>query len=97
MSFLRRLFGVGGTADEVAGGSSGEDDADEVAAAEADDPGASPDELEHQREREMLRLEAERLDELQQRQLRFADRAWTPPAQGGERRADDADPAARGD
>ena len=28
-------------------------------------------------------------DELIQRQLRYADRSWTPPAQGGERRADD--------
>jgi ABC-2 type transport system ATP-binding protein len=35
-----------------------------------------------------------RLDELRQRQLRYADRAWTPPRQGGERRADDEDAAA---
>jgi hypothetical protein len=41
----------------------------------------------------MLREDARRLDELQQRQLRYADKAWTPPAQGGERRADDANDA----
>jgi hypothetical protein len=56
-----------------------------------EDHGASSDEVELRRERETMRLEAERLDELQQRQLRFADRAWTPPPQGGERRADDGD------
>ena len=44
------------------------------------------------RERELLLEEARRLDDdLIQRQLRYADRAWTPPPQGGTRRADDAD------
>jgi hypothetical protein len=56
------------------------------------DSGSTPEPDERDRERELLRAEAERLDELQQRQLRYADRAWTPPAQGGERRADDEDP-----
>lgn len=42
------------------------------------------------RERELLLAEAHRLDDdLIQRQLRYADRSWTPPPQGGERRADD--------
>ena len=81
MSLLRRLFG--GDGKEPAG------DAVEAAMAAAGD--VSPDELEREREREVMRAEAERLDELQQRQLRYADRAWTPPAQGGERRADDED------
>lgn len=40
---------------------------------------------------EILTAEQERLDELAQRQLRYADYAWQPPAQGGERRADDRD------
>jgi hypothetical protein len=31
------------------------------------------------------------LDDLARRQLRYADYAWEPPAQGGERRADDTD------
>jgi hypothetical protein len=39
----------------------------------------------------VLRGEQERLDDLAQRQLRYAQYAWQPPAQGGERRADDGD------
>ena len=42
-------------------------------------------------ELDLLRSEQERLDELAQRQLRYADYAWEPPRQGGDRRADDAD------
>ncbi len=39
-----------------------------------------------------MRAEAERLsDDLLARQMRYADRSWTPPAQGGPRRADDAE------
>ncbi len=49
------------------------------------------------RERELLLAEARRLDDdLIQRQLRYADRSWTPPAQGGERRADDEEAQAEG-
>jgi hypothetical protein len=49
------------------------------------------------RERELLLAEARRLDDdLIQRQLRYADRSWTPPPQGGERRADDEDAQAEG-
>ena len=45
---------------------------------------------ENVRDRELLKDEAQRLDDdLLQRQLRYSDRAWTPPAQGGTRRADD--------
>jgi hypothetical protein len=41
-------------------------------------------------ERELLLEDARRLDDdLIQRQMRFADKSWTPPAQGGTRRADD--------
>jgi hypothetical protein len=46
---------------------------------------------ERERERLVVREEHERLDELARRQLRYADYAWQPPAQGGERRADDAE------
>jgi hypothetical protein len=50
----------------------------------------SPADDEAARERELLRAEAERLsDDLIARQMRYADRSWTPPAQGGPRRADD--------
>lgn len=52
---------------------------------------AEVDAEEREHELEMLRGERERLDELAQRQLRYAQYAWQPPAQGGERRADDRD------
>jgi hypothetical protein len=42
-------------------------------------------------ELDVLRAEQDRLDELTRRQLRYAEYAWEPPAQGGDRRADDAD------
>ena len=77
MSFLRRLLG----ADERDG------DADLPAAPPISDEEADAAEREH--EREMLHAESERLDDLRQRQLRYAAHAWTPPEQGGERRADD--------
>jgi hypothetical protein len=73
MSFLRRLFG----------GSNPERPAE---------PQTTTDAVEDESayERELLLDESRRLDDdLIQRQLRFADRAWTPPAQGGTRRADD--------
>lgn len=47
-------------------------------------------------ELELARFEQDRTDELVRRQQRFASYGWTPPAQGGERRSDDAD-AAGGD
>jgi hypothetical protein len=76
MSFLRRLLG----GDD--GATNGTEPAvDPVDAAEA----------ERIHERELARAESERLDELRLRQLKYADRAWTPPKQGGERRADDED------
>ena len=53
--------------------------------------GETLDAEERAHELEMLRAEQDRLDELAQRQLRYADYAWQPPAQGGERRADDGD------
>jgi hypothetical protein len=63
-----------------------------------DEPSRTPefdagevDAEERQHELDVLRSEQERLDELAQRQLRYADYAWQPPAQGGERRADDGD------
>jgi len=65
-------------------GSSNHSDAPSIDLGDGDD-----DEREH--ELEVLRAEHERLDDLAQRQLRYAHYAWQPPAQGGERRADDAD------
>ncbi len=79
VSFLRRL--LGGTPER----------APDTADGDAGAPAGAADE-EWARERDLLRGEALRLDdELIQRQLRYASRAWTPPAQGGTRRADDAD------
>ena len=74
MGFLRRLLG----------GNDGE-------AREEDPPvdAAELDASERQHELDVLRAEGERMDELTQRQLRYAEYAWEPPAQGGERRADD--------
>jgi hypothetical protein len=60
---------------------------------------ANPAELEaaeREHELEVLRAEQERLDELTQRQLRYEKYAWQPPAQGGERRAEDNDPGSGG-
>ena len=63
---------------------------------EAEMPAApvDPEQLEaeeRQHELDVLRGEQDRLDELAQRQLRYAAYAWQPPAQGGDRRADDGD------
>lgn len=75
MGFLRRLLGDREPSDgRDAGAGPG--------------PGAVADE--QARDRELLLEDARRLDDdLIQRQLRYADRAWTPPPQGGPRRADD--------
>ena len=83
MKFLQRLTNRSGP-------DPGEDDALEQA--DPDTPASvEPDILEREHEVDVVRAEQERLDELQQRQLRYARYAWQPPAQGGDRRADDAD------
>lgn len=79
MSFLRRILG------------GGDKPADGRPAAQPVSPAPAAD-AEIARERALLLEEAHRLDnDLIQRQMRYADRAWTPPAQGGSRRADDED------
>ena len=87
MGFLRRLFG--GRAPE---------EGDDAAAAAAAAPVTQQqlDEDERRYELDLARFEQERLDELRQRQLRYADRSWTPEAQGGPERSDDADRDADG-
>jgi hypothetical protein len=82
VSFLRRLFGGG---DEQAGANPSGPPASDAEVAEA----------ERAHELEVLREEAARLDELRQRQLRYAQHAWKPPAQGGDRRADDEEAVSR--
>jgi hypothetical protein len=81
VGFLRRLLGGNGPEDGVVADSGSPPDPVEL------------DAMERQRELELLRDEQARLDELQQRQQRYAQYAWQPPAQGGERRAEDGDGA----
>ena len=59
---------------------------------DAFDP-AEVEAFERERELDLLRNEAAGRDELIERQLKYAHYAWQPPAQGGERRADDGDRA----
>ena len=80
MGFLRRLLGGPETA---------------TPPVPPEDPAAIETE-ERERELELLKEEQARFDDLARRQLRYAEHAWQPPAQGGGRRADDAD-ADRGD
>jgi hypothetical protein len=88
MGFLRRLFGGGEaepTGETEPAGEAHRDEAPPRTTTSAVDE-------EQARDRELLREEARRLDDdLIQRQLRYADRSWTPPAQGGTRRSDDED------
>jgi hypothetical protein len=80
MSFLRRWLGgedASGAATATNGASASTD--------------AEADEAERLHERELMQAENERLDDLRRRQIKYGDRAWTPPAQGGERRAEDTD------
>ena len=74
MSFLRKLFGGGAPAPADSGPPVSQQELDED---------------ERRYERELADFEQHRIDELRERQLRYADRAWTPPAQGGDQRADD--------
>ena len=77
MGFLRRLLG----------GAPPEKTLAEDATPAVGDREAAADEAAY--ELEVLREEQERLSELARRQMRYAEYAWTPPAQGGDRRADD--------
>jgi hypothetical protein len=86
MGFLRRF--LGGDRDPAASpGSSAGESAD---AADGPEP-TDLDAEERARELELARFEQDRTDDLVRRQQRYADRSWTPPAQAGERRADDAE------
>ena len=85
MDALRRLFGGGGRDDDAA---RRDPDAGE-ARRPATDEEIEADERTH--ELELLRAEQGRLSDLVVRQQRYADRSWTPQAQGGPRRAEDGD------
>jgi hypothetical protein len=95
MDFLRRRLRGGAAsteeptvpdAEDAATASDAQADPQEAKA----DP-VDPDAQERAYELDLIRQDQDRLDELQQRQLRYAKYAWEPPAQGGERRADDED------
>ena len=75
MGFLRRLLG-GPPATESA--ERGED---------RNEPWTDDDERGH--ELELARFEQSRMTDLMRRQQQYADRSWTPPAQGGPKRAGD--------
>lgn len=55
---------------------------------------ATLDDAERAHELELARFEQDRTTDLVRRQQRYSDRSWTPPAQGGDRRADDEDATA---
>ena len=76
MSFLRRLF----AGDQ----SSAEDDAGAAPVSDAE-----IEEEERAHELELARFEQERTSDLVRRQQRYSNQRWTPPSQGGGRRADD--------
>jgi hypothetical protein len=84
MGFLRRLLGG------ARGSAASADDADRAGEDETAEP-VDPDEEERAHELELARFDQARSDDLIRRQQRYADRSWTPPAQGGERRAEDSD------
>jgi hypothetical protein len=79
VGFLRRFLGGGG-------GAEAQDE-------RPPDPAerAQLDAEERARDLELLREEQAGMTELTRRQLRYADHAWRPPDQGGERRSGDED------
>jgi hypothetical protein len=92
MGFLRRLFGGDQATDGAVDAAAPSEAAPSEAADSERAPARGPDEDDERAyELDLLRSEQARLDELAQRQLRYAEHAWRPPAQGGERRADDGE------
>ena len=79
MGFLRRILGGGDGAE-----------AQDQRPADPTDQ-AQLDAEERARDVDLLREEQARMTELTRRQLRYADHAWRPPDQGGERRSGDED------
>jgi hypothetical protein len=101
VGFLRRIRGARGhpsepTATETA------DDASEATSSRSARPPSAPSATDIEADERALSLdlarsENERLDDLAKRQLRYAAYSWTPPAQGGERRAENPDAEDNGD
>jgi hypothetical protein len=80
VGFLRRLLGRGERGDAREDGARADGPADAT---------TSPEGEERAHELEMARFDQARTDDLVRRQQRYARYAWTPPSQGGDRRADD--------
>jgi hypothetical protein len=95
VGFLRRLLGASGTdkADRADGAdeADGPDGPDDEADGELQPAAADLDSEERARELELARFDQDRVDDLIRRQQRYANRSWTPPAEGGQQRADDGD------
>lgn len=94
MGLLRRLLGRSpddaAAADEPAGAGRQAPPANAPSSVPSGlGPRPGSDEAERARELELARFDQDRIDDLVRRQQRYADRSWTPPAQGGARRADD--------
>jgi hypothetical protein len=75
MGFLRRLLGGRPSTEPSEGG------------AAPNEPWTDDDERGH--ELELARFEQSRTTDLMRRQQQYADRSWTPPAQGGTERSGD--------
>lgn len=81
MRFLRRLLR-----------GSGEPGRSTTATSDAAEPAAATDdEDERAHELELARFEQDRTTDLVRRQQRYGDRSWTPPRQGGSKRAGEED------
>ena len=94
MGFLRRLLGGDRDGNSSTDGAGGAGDSDDAREAVGTSEPVDVDAEERARELELARFEQDRVDDLVRRQQRYADRSWTPPAQGGERRADDGEKSA---
>jgi hypothetical protein len=92
VGFLKRVFGGrGGEEGRDGSNTKATEPAEPAEPADAPVDAATADDEERARELELARFDQDRLDDLVRRQQRYADRSWTPPAQGGDRRADDED------
>jgi hypothetical protein len=98
VGFLRRLFAGEDAARDAASdavpdapprGSSTDGPAD-PSQPDAGEPMAL-DGDERARELDLARFDQDRITDLVRRQQRYAERSWTPPPQGTDRRADDED------
>ena len=101
MGFLRRIRGERGHPTEPNATETADHASEATSSRSAPPPSASSATDIEADERalslDLARSENERLDHLAKRQLRYAAYSWTPPAQGGERRAEDRTAEGDGD